>query len=192
MRNLRLPSIDAIILRTKQSLTQALKHYEAGQIGLNALKMQAQTVLRRSALAALATVNVAQGVSVFDDNVLVAASRVLANVFEYVDTAVANIAAGVKGATIAFAAAANSLYAVSSVASMQLSLDEADSPEDLEERRVINSDDTCPDCYALSALGWQPFGTLPEPGQDSVCGARCHCSVQVRDTEEGQTNGVVR
>lgn len=44
-----------------------------------------------------------------------------------------------------------------------------------EERRVLGAADHCPDCVALANKGWQPIGTLPAIGQDSICLANCHC-----------------
>ena len=46
-----------------------------------------------------------------------------------------------------------------------------------EERRILDSDrsTSCDDCIEFADEGWQPIGTLPEPGQDSVCMVRCRC-----------------
>jgi len=44
------------------------------------------------------------------------------------------------------------------------------------ERRVLNPAEHCGDCRDYEAMGKQPIGTLPEPGEQSVCGPNCKCS----------------
>lgn len=46
------------------------------------------------------------------------------------------------------------------------------------ERRLINSSIPCGDCIGYSALGWQPIGTLPLPGQYCECMSACRCSFE--------------
>jgi hypothetical protein len=56
-----------------------------------------------------------------------------------------------------------------------------------EERRVLNPAEHCADCIAYAALGWQPIGTLPEPGDQSECLTNCRCNKEYRaqvDIEE--------
>lgn len=56
-----------------------------------------------------------------------------------------------------------------------------------EERRVLNPAEHCADCIAYAALGWQPIGTLPEPGEQSQCLVNCKCNKEYRaqvDIEE--------
>jgi hypothetical protein len=56
-----------------------------------------------------------------------------------------------------------------------------------EERRVLNPAEHCFDCIAYAALGWQPIGTLPEPGDQSECLTNCRCNKEYRaqvDIEE--------
>jgi hypothetical protein len=43
-----------------------------------------------------------------------------------------------------------------------------------EEMRELNPAEHCNDCLALAGH-WEPIGTLPEPGDGSVCGGRCKC-----------------
>lgn len=50
----------------------------------------------------------------------------------------------------------------------------------IEERRILNPAEHCQDCIGYAALGWQPIGTLPEPGQQSVCRANCKCTKEYR------------
>jgi hypothetical protein len=52
-----------------------------------------------------------------------------------------------------------------------------------EERRVLNPAEHCADCLAYAALGWQPIGSLPEPGQASQCLSNCKCDKEFRSAE---------
>lgn len=45
----------------------------------------------------------------------------------------------------------------------------------LLERRILGNSRHCPDCLRYYGMGWQPAGTLPSPGMDSVCGGACRC-----------------
>lgn len=50
-----------------------------------------------------------------------------------------------------------------------------------EMRRVPVLDTrTCPDCIKFGEKGWQPFGTLPMPGQECRCYDRCRCRIDYR------------
>ena len=49
-----------------------------------------------------------------------------------------------------------------------------------EERRVLNPGESCDDCIGYAGQGWQPIGSLPEPGEDSQCRANCNCSKDYR------------
>jgi hypothetical protein len=53
----------------------------------------------------------------------------------------------------------------------------------LEERRRLGASEHCKDCVAYFAMGWQPLGTLPLPGQGSVCGTHCRCSLERREVQ---------
>jgi hypothetical protein len=48
------------------------------------------------------------------------------------------------------------------------------------ERRVLGSAEHCADCVGYAAQGWQPIGSLPEPGDGSVCLSNCRCSKEYR------------
>lgn len=51
----------------------------------------------------------------------------------------------------------------------------------VEERRVLNPAEHCSDCIQLAGLGWQPIGSLPEPGDGStVCLTNDKCTKQYR------------
>ena len=52
-----------------------------------------------------------------------------------------------------------------------------------EERRRLGRAEHCDDCVALAALGWQPLGSLPEPGDASQCRANCRCTKEYRIAE---------
>jgi hypothetical protein len=44
------------------------------------------------------------------------------------------------------------------------------------EKRVIGATvDSCPECLAYAAMGWQPTGTLPGVGEACSCLSRCRC-----------------
>lgn len=50
-----------------------------------------------------------------------------------------------------------------------------------EERRLaVDDGGTCEDCRGYEAQGWQKLGSLPEPGQQSVCHANCRCMKEYR------------
>lgn len=49
-----------------------------------------------------------------------------------------------------------------------------------EMRRIRGDSEHCPDCDEYAALQWQPIGSLPMPGEGSVCGGHCRCSVVYR------------
>jgi len=45
-----------------------------------------------------------------------------------------------------------------------------------EERRFLGVAEHCSDCEYYSSLGWQKLGSLPAPGQESVCLTNCQCT----------------
>lgn len=54
----------------------------------------------------------------------------------------------------------------------------------MEERRVLHAKESCSDCIELAALGWQPAGTLPIPGDGSTqCEQYDRCSLESREVE---------
>lgn len=54
----------------------------------------------------------------------------------------------------------------------------------IRERRVLNNAEHCQSCVTYAALGWQPIGSLPEPGVDSECLTSCKCEKQY-EKEDG-------
>ena len=57
-----------------------------------------------------------------------------------------------------------------------------------EERRILEDKvSACDDCIDYAAEGWQPIGTLPEPGQDSVCMVRCRCEKVFRRSTDAES-----
>jgi len=52
------------------------------------------------------------------------------------------------------------------------------------ERRVTTPAEHCDDCLHYESLGWQPIGTLPEPGTESQCGRNCKCYKEYAKEEE--------
>lgn len=48
------------------------------------------------------------------------------------------------------------------------------------ERRVRHALESCAECIAYAARGWQPIGTLPAIGTACSCRANCKCSFEYR------------
>lgn len=44
------------------------------------------------------------------------------------------------------------------------------------EQRFLGAGENCDDCIRYAAMGRVPVGTLPEPGDESVCRANCNCT----------------
>lgn len=59
-------------------------------------------------------------------------------------------------------------------------MSKAESPELTQERRVLNIAEHCMDCVAYAGQGWQPIGSLPNPGEASACGSNCRCFKEYR------------
>jgi hypothetical protein len=55
----------------------------------------------------------------------------------------------------------------------------------LERRMLGGGGKSCPDCVDFYDQGWQPFGLLPPPGSDSVCGGHCACNLVRMEVEAG-------
>lgn len=49
-----------------------------------------------------------------------------------------------------------------------------------EERRILHPAEHCEDCIGYASKGWQPIGTLPEPGESSQCRNNCKCEKEYR------------
>ena len=43
------------------------------------------------------------------------------------------------------------------------------------EKRKRTKTDSCPECISYEARSWQPINTLPNPGMECRCRARCGC-----------------
>lgn len=50
-----------------------------------------------------------------------------------------------------------------------------------EERRRLNPAEHCRDCVRYASMSWRPMGELPAPGEGSVCGPRCRCTMERRE-----------
>jgi hypothetical protein len=55
----------------------------------------------------------------------------------------------------------------------------------IERRLLGGGGKTCSDCVNFYDAGWQPFGLLPPPGADSVCGGHCKCTMIRQEIEAG-------
>ncbi len=57
-----------------------------------------------------------------------------------------------------------------------------------QERWVMDPPaEHCEDCQVLAAMGWQPLGTFPIPGQgETRCLTNCRCHKQYRNSTTGQ------
>ena len=49
-----------------------------------------------------------------------------------------------------------------------------------QERRVLGAAEHCADCVGYASQGWVPIGSLPAPGDGSVCRANCQCTKEYR------------
>lgn len=52
------------------------------------------------------------------------------------------------------------------------------------ERRFLGAAEHCEDCLAYAAQGWVPIGSLPEPGDGSVCRNNCKCTKEYARSAE--------
>lgn len=43
------------------------------------------------------------------------------------------------------------------------------------EQRFLGAGESCDDCLFYASMGKQPIGSLPEPGERSICGNNCQC-----------------
>ena len=48
------------------------------------------------------------------------------------------------------------------------------------ERRVTTSEEPCDTCVSVEAQGWQPIGSIPEPGTDCEGYTNCKCYKEYR------------
>jgi hypothetical protein len=52
-----------------------------------------------------------------------------------------------------------------------------------EERRLLHSVESCPQCLEYAQRGWQPAGQLPGIGKASQCLTRCRCTFERRRSQ---------
>lgn len=97
----------------------------------------------------------------------------------YLRTFAIAVAAG--GLTAAQIAARSALYSNHAQVSYWSALDAGQKQRGFtQERRVLGAAEHCPDCVGYAAQGWVPIGTLPAPGDGSVCRANCKCTKEYR------------
>lgn len=176
---LKTRAIDELQAQTREQIKEVLERYTRGKINVDAVRENMQTVLRRQTLAA-AIIGVG-GVGNLTENVLTAVRRQLTEQFKLLDGFIDAIADRQPTARDRARAAqfANSAYTISQTAQRQLMID-VNPGQDLEERRRLGGSEHCEDCIALAEEGWQDAGTLPPPGQGTVCGNSCRCSLETR------------
>jgi hypothetical protein len=57
----------------------------------------------------------------------------------------------------------------------------------LIERRMLSAGGkVCKDCVSFYERGWQPYGSLPVPGADSVCRGNCRCRLTIIEVEASE------
>jgi hypothetical protein len=57
-----------------------------------------------------------------------------------------------------------------------------------QEQWLLGFAEHCDDCLAYSAMGWQPIGTFPIPGDGTTrCIVNCKCTKQYRNTKTNET-----
>lgn len=179
--DMRDKAIAAITAQSQKEIESVLDRYSKGKITQKQLRDQFQTTLRRQTLAS-AVVGVG-GIGNLTDNVLTAVKKQLVDQMAYLDGFLNDIdGRPINQRDKARARQyANAAWATSQQAARQFVLDQnGSSADDLEERRELGGSEHCDDCVAMSEEGWQPFGTLPQPGQQSVCGSSCNCRLVTR------------
>lgn len=182
---MREKAIAAVQANSKKEITEALNKYAQKKINKVALRNILQSTLKRQTLTS-AIIGV-RGVGNLTDNVLTAVKRQLSKQFAYLDGFLDDIET--NGLTQRNYARgwqyANSGWAISQTAARQFNLDQSGKTAiDLEERRRLGGSEHCEDCVALASTEWEPFGTLPVPGEGSVCGSNCRCTMEVRYVNE--------
>lgn len=56
-------------------------------------------------------------------------------------------------------------------------------PSPIYERNILGPGEHCPECVALTALGWRPQGSMPRPGR-RLCKKNCKCKIELRKTSD--------
>jgi hypothetical protein len=182
-------AIAKITAQTQREIDSALNQYAKGKVDADKLRDMFQATLRRQTLAS-AIIGVG-GIGNLTDNVLTAVKKELAFQFRYLDGFIDDIDS--RSLTLRDRARAkqyaNSAWAISQTAARQFILDQnGSSADDLEEKRELGGSEHCDDCVEMAEEGWQPFGTLPPPGQASVCGSSCNCRIVVRQITNPSQN----
>ena len=103
-----------------------------------------------------------------------------------------NLANGVANGEVSLAQALNRIQGYAGSARINFLAAERDANRQaaqlrgvqLEERRRLGVAEHCKDCAGYAAMGWVPLGELPLPGQGSICGTHCRCSLERREVIE--------
>lgn len=187
-------AVEEIQAITRRELTSALERYARGRIDIEGLRAAMQQTLRRQTLAA-AIVGVG-GVGNLTENVLTATRRALTQQFNLLDGFINDL--DVSGRTPTerdFNRArlyANPAHSIAQTAARQFFLDKMGDEGEVEERRILGGAEHCEDCLVYASEGWQPAGTLPPPGQGSVCGESCRCTMESRQGDSDYSSNQVQ
>lgn len=174
IENIRIPSVEIIVTRTKNSLIQAWNRFQE-HYNKNVFRNETQNVIRRAALATVATqctinYRIIESVRSFLTVTFNDFDRFLDKVTSFDEL---NTKDRSKYIELAYL-----VHGITQTVQRQLA---KDSTEKLEECRVLGpSEKHCPQCIAYAELGWVPIGTLPISGQSCYCGLRCNCKLQTR------------
>lgn len=177
--SMRAFAIRKLTNETRTAIDAAMTAYARGKVPLATLRNNLQSILRRQAVAA-AVIGVG-GVGNLTDRVLYAVQRQLSVQFELLDGFINSLSERSltqrdRSRALLYA---NASHMISQTAQRQFSLDTY-GEENLEERRVLGGAEHCEDCLAYASEGWVDAGTLPAPGEGSVCGASCRCTIEYR------------
>lgn len=186
--DMRDKAIAAITAQTAKEMESALDKYSKGKITQKQLRDQFQATLRRQALAS-AIIGVG-GIGNLTENVLTAVKRELTSQLQYLDGFIEDIEGRPINQRDKARARqyANAAWATSQQAARQFVLDQnGNSADDLEEMRELGGSEHCDDCVDMAG-SWEPFGTLPPPGQASVCGSNCNCRLVYRQVTNPTSN----
>lgn len=184
----RINAIDQLSRATKSELQDDLRRYESGKIDNDQLRSRLQATLRRQTLAS--AIIGAGGVGNLTENVLLAVRRHLSLQFQYLDGFLYDISTRTitQKDRARLNLYANSAYAISMTAQRQFNLDNNQaSANELEEMRVLGGNENCDDCVEMAGH-WEPAGTLPAIGQESVCQSNCRCHFVTRQTGTNKAN----
>ena len=191
----RSAAMDKIGQNARAGIDTLMDSFQSGDITSAQFKAQLQNIVRRVALAS-AILGV-DGAANLTSNVVESVKQQLGSQFEELDGFIEDLET--RPATLRDRSRASTYstnWAIAQTAARQFNLDQSGvSATDLEERRILGAADHCEDCVDL-ANDWQPFGTLPPPGQGTVCGNKCRCTMETRqkrddDSYGGEQNGSI-